>query len=290
MRVRPNGRLALFATVMLARLASGAPAQRAPATHPATILLGQSWLGRWQDDRLIAQVAEYDWQFSAVRLSSDRQTIEVAAYPANRDLLVDDTSVRVLRFDPVTLRRVDIETDVAAVQWMLMGTPVRAGDGGPSKIEGAPRNVVAIAPGIASASVDRLPRPRFLIVRDLQGRIIGRSIPLAANIGRVALSPDGELVVTFTRKRPDSGIWRGQVRVVRTGRERPAPGLAIDIHQRRDPLVDRGIACLLPGGNGAIITYLGAPADSYSKYLPFKRGRSRTLDTPYVRTCIVAPL
>ena len=221
------------AALALILLAVGTLATARPVPNPATLLVGQSWLGRWQGGKLVAQADEPAWQFNSIRRSPDGKAIEVAAYPADRDLAIDAASVRVLRFDPLTLRRIGERTDPTAAQWQPVPAPV----------------------GIAQARIK---------------------------------SPDGALIAIFARPRRHGAPWVGRVRDLRNGRTIAAQGLSIDQGLTRDPPVNRSIACLLPQGEGAIMTYLGAPADGYSEYLPFKHGRKAVeLQTPYVKSCLV---
>jgi hypothetical protein len=250
-----------------------APAAGSPASPRGTILLGQSWLGLWRGGRLVASREQPGWQFNAARLSADGRFVQIAAYPSGGS----DGGVTVLRFDARTLAPSGKAPDAQAANWdplpSPLGTDMRIPD--------------ATAPGGALVATPAA-GGTMLAPRDTK---TGASHHLPKGVWRAAVSPDGSTAAAFARPAASGARWPGQAWSTRTGQPIAATGLSIDDGSGRDNGAARSLACLLPNGEGAIFTYVGAPADSHSEYQPFGpyAGRAVPLKGPYVMTCLAPP-
>jgi hypothetical protein len=238
---------------------------------PAVVLLGQSWVGLWRDGKMVAMQEKPGWQFQAARLTGDGATVEITAYPVDRP----DAPVTVFRFDTDRLAAGGRRAEAAAAQWpplaAPLGTDLRVPDAA------RPEGPMRVATDVEGVRVTRA------------GATGGRRLPPGS--WRIAMSPDGSTAAAFARPTAGDGAWPGTVWDIRTGRDIAAPGLGIDDGSARENGAARSLACLLPRGEGAILTYIGAPADRSSEYLPFgKAGATAVpLSTPYVVTCLAVP-
>jgi hypothetical protein len=278
------------------RTAQAQPSQTKAAAftagRPATILIGQSWLGLWQGGKLVKRVATPQWQFNAARLSPDGSAVEIAAYP-NPPSTTTTESATVLRYDARTLTLLGQKSDADAGNWQPLPPPVGTDD--PSPVD-TPAGLT-LRPGetLLSAFTNRvLTATRGKAGTDLQvrtaaGAPVGTSHPVAGGTVHAALSPDGTTAAAFTKPAGKATRWLGQVWDVASGKAIPAPSLSVDDGAGRENQAPRALACLLPRGEGAILSYIGAPADRGSEFLSFSMDdKAAPLDAPYVMTCLSA--
>ncbi|MEN3748859.1 hypothetical protein TPR58_16915 [Sphingomonas sp. HF-S3] len=240
---------------LLPLLALAAPvpvaAQRWTAPQQATILIGQSWLGLWRGGRVAASRTMTGWQFGAARLTPDGRMVEIAATRTDAAQGGDT----ILRFDARTLSPRGQGRDP-----VLAAAPVRT--------------PIGTDTGMAD---DRAALARA-------GRDGGR---LAGPNDRVVLSADGKTVAMFAPSPEPGAPWTGRAARLHDGHALSAAGLFIDDGSRRETGAARALACLLPRGEGAIFTYIGAPADRVSEYQAFTpRAAPVPLKMPYVMSCL----
>ena len=134
---------------------------------------------------------------------------------------------------------------------------------------------------------------RLRLTGTVKARDAGNWPPLPAPVGtdgdpgndrRIVRAPDESVVATFAR--PASGaVWRGNVTAA-NGRPAIRQKLDIDDGSTRENGAALALACLLPRGEGAIMTYLGPPADRYSEFVGAGR-KAQRLSAPYVMTCVM---
>ncbi|TCJ11612.1 hypothetical protein EZJ19_15175 [Parasulfuritortus cantonensis] len=275
-----------------------APKAQVPAastvadSRPVTLLVGQSWLGLWQAGQLRCRADAVGWQFNAVRLSSDGMAVEVAAY-ATADKAGEDATPSVLRYELRTLAPLGRQPDPTAGRWQPLPPPVGTDTAfvppqpGAADLETGARLVAVQGTGsLVATPADG--GGTVLQVRGADGKPIGPGHLLAGAEWRAALSPDGSTAVVFRPGREAGQAWHGLVWLAATGRTIPAPGLGIDDGSVRENGAPRAMACLLPQGEGAIFTYIGAPADRYSEFQSLAPGPSPAtkLDTPWVMGCL----
>lgn len=285
------------ATVAAASAAASAPVAATTATaSPAVILVGASWIGLWVDGKVQRETQQPGWQFNAARLAPDGSVLEVAAYAA-KPAAIDDGAATVLRFNTRTLALLGSERNAQAGQWPPLPAPV--GIDTPEAPDAPPG--FALLPGakVAAVAGDRLltalpDAARGMTVQPWQanGQGIGPPQTLPPGDWRLALSPDGRSAAAFLRGTAARGAaWAARVWDLASGQTLPSPGLAIDDGGARPDGAARALACLLPQGAGAIVTYLGAPADRRSEFVPFSPPGAAAvrLDTPYVTSCLQAP-
>ncbi|PXA91108.1 hypothetical protein DMC47_26285 [Nostoc sp. 3335mG] len=245
--------LRMLRLLLIVALAAPSPvaAQRRSAPEPVTVLIGQSWIGLWRGGRVVASRTVTGWQFGAARLSADGRMVEIAATRSDAAQGGDT----ILRFDIRTLKPRAQGRDPR-----LTAAPVRTPIG-------------------TDAGV---PDDREALART--GREGGR---MAGPTDRVVLSADGVMVAMFAPSAEPGAPWSGRVMRLKDGQAQSAPGLFIDDGTRRDNGAARSLACLLPRGEGAIFTYIGAPADRESEYQPLTPGAAPVpLKTPYVMSCL----
>lgn len=279
---------------------SGHPTQ-VPAAYPAagsgptTLLVGQSWLGLWQGGKLQRRVTADGWQFNAARLSPDGTTVEVVAYPTSDKTGAGDTP-SVFRYTWRTLALLSRQPDPTAGQRQPLPPPVGTDTAfvpSPPTQPGIPNleagaDLVAIQGATWLTAASATGDGTVLRVRSADGKPIGPMHALASIEWRAALSPDGSTVAVFTRGQAAGQAWRGTAWVAASGQTISAPGLTIDDGSERENGAPRALACLLPHGEGAIFTYVGAPADRYSEFQSFApgAGSAAKLDTPWVMGCL----
>ena len=279
------------------RSAPGVVAQASADAAPDTLLFGPAWLGIWQGGRLVNRVDAGTWVYSAVRLSADGQTVEVAAYPANAATgNTDAASATVLSYQRGTLELVTQTLDPQAGQWQPLPPPVGT-DGTFAPVQAARPGAPLLEAGTAliaisaTASLTAAPGAQgatLLQARSADGQPVGPARSVAGAQWRAAMSPDGSTVAAFTPGAQTDQPWSGMAWTARTGVTLTTPGLTIDDGSGRENGAARALACLLPGGAGAIFSYIGAPADRYSEFQPFgpEAGGATRLDAPWVLGCL----
>ncbi len=288
----------LLLAIALAAAAGGvgaAESRQEGAAAPATILIGQSWLGLWQDGKLLRRADEDGWQFNAARLSADGATVEIAAYPTGASASGGDAAI-VMRFDSRTLALLGKVRDPSAGQWRPppppVGTDTPAAPEAPASVHiEAGETLVAASAAVVLTAAPAGKDGTVLQLRAADGKALGAPRRLPPGDWRAALSPDGSTVAAFVRPaKADGRAWPGEAWDAASGKAIAAPGLSIDDGASRESGAARALACLLPHGQGAIVTYIGAPADRYSEYEPFGPGAAPAapLDTPYVMSCLAA--
>jgi hypothetical protein len=273
-----------YGIVHAQRSASDTPA---PATSaaPATILIGETWLGLWRNGKVAKRVDEAGWQISAARLSSDGNVIEVAAF-ANPTRGTQDETATVFRFDAHTLAALGQVKDPNAGNWPPLAAPIGTDEPTLPEPTATPQLKVGETV-IADNGVMLLTKAgATLQARTSAGVATGAAHHIAAGEVRAALSPDGSTAATFAKPTNKAKAWPGEAWDIATGKL-VATGLSIDDGTGRDNQAARALACLLPQGEGAIFTLVGAPADRVSEFQRFGSGtKPVTLDTPYVMTCV----
>lgn len=245
--------LRLFWLLPILALAAPVPvvAQRRSWPQQATVLIGQSWIGLWRGGRVVASRTVTGWRFGAARLSPDGRMVEIAATRTDAAQGGDT----ILRFDIRTLKPRAQGRDPR-----LADAPVRTPIGTDT---GIPDDRAALAGA---------------------GREGGR---MAESTDRVVLSADGAMAAMFAPPPEPGAPWPGRTARLKDGQAQSAHGLFIDDGTRRDNGAARSLACLLPRGEGAIFTYIGAPADRESEYQPLTPGAAPVpLKTPYVMSCL----
>lgn len=279
--------------------AGSAVAAPGPDAGPVTLLVGPSWLGLWQGGKLQRRVDAVDWNFNAVHLSADGKAIEVAAYPSNDSGRAADAP-GVLRYDAHTLEALGRTADAAAGAWRPLPAPLGTdspdlpvGPSAPaaSAVE-AGSTLVAVRGEAWLTAASAAAGGTRLQVRDAAGQTVGPAHTIAGAVWRAALSPDGSTVAAFTPGADKRQAWPGMAWAAATGQTLATPGFSVDDGSARENGAPRTLACLLPRGEGAIFTYLGAPADRWSEFLPFAPGAGTAirLDTPWVMGCISLPV
>ncbi|MGO4870236.1 MAG: hypothetical protein ACLPGW_06430 [Roseiarcus sp.] len=285
--------LAIALAAAAGRVGAAENRREGAAAAPATILIGQSWLGLWQDGKLVRRVDEAAWQFNAARLSADGATVEIAAYPTDA-LASGGDAATVMRFDRRTLALLGKVRDPSAGQWRPqpppVGTDTPAAPEAPASLHiEAGETLVAASAAVVLTAAPAGKDGTVLQLRTADGKALGAPRRLPPGDWRAALSPDGSTVAAFVRPAAADGrAWPAEAWDAASGKAIAAPGLSIDDGASRESGAARALACLLPHGQGAIITYVGAPADSYSEYVPFGPGAgpAAPLDTPYVMSCL----
>lgn len=244
----------------------------AAAPSPATILVGQFWIGVWRDGRLLASHVEPARQIAGVRIHSG--ALEVA-YRAEAN---PNAPPIVRRFDAATLHPLAAAGASDPNSWPMIESSASTDLGIPDATR--PGGPLTVVHGATGDSV----------------RLRGSSAPahmLPAGSWRYALSPDASTAAAFRKPSSPGAPWRAMVWNARTGHPLAAKGMFIDDGSSRagkDFEGPRELACLLPNGTGAIFTYAGPPADRLSEYQPANGGRARQLDLKgdYVADCLSA--
>ena len=271
--------------------------QKGAAAAPATILIGQSWLGLWQDGKLVRRANEAGWQFNAARLSADGATVEIAAYRTGASASGGGDAATVMRYDSRTLALLGKVRNPSAGQWQPLPPPV--GTDAPAlpkapatlHIETGETLVAANAAAVLTAALAGKDGTILRLRLAGDGNALGTPHRLPPGDWRAALSPDGSTVAAFVRPATAVGrAWPGEAWDGASGKAIEARGLSVDDGTLRESGAARALACLLPHGQGAIFTYVGAPADRYSEYESFGPGTGPAvrLDTPYVMSCLAA--
>jgi hypothetical protein len=258
-----------------------------------TILIGENWIGQLEGLKITAQTELTDVQITAARINPDKGSIDVIAYPdARAGGTTDPDRAQITRFGLPGLSLLGTVSDVGAqntISQPLLSVDSDISPPATAMALSADERLIDMNNGFAL--VERKRAGKIIVtVRDAAlGTVIGyphenRSAVLA---GRV--SPDGASAITYTRSTTQKGHWEGQARNMRTGQALPSAGLDIDDGATRELSQARHLACVLPGADGAIFTYIGQPADRYSEIVSFIQGTSKItrLDSPYVTQCLM---
>ncbi|NTV95814.1 MAG: hypothetical protein HGA75_10405 [Thiobacillus sp.] len=217
----------------------------------------------------------------------------MAAYPA-ADKTGDNDIPSVLRYDLRTLALLGQKPDSTAGQWPPLPSPVGIDNffvpEQPKSNLAAGTRVIAVQGATWLTAASTTGGGTVLQVYSADGKPIGPAHTLGSTEWRAALSPDGSTVAVFTPGQAAGQAWNGMAWAAATGLAIVAPDLMIDDGSARENGAPRALACLLPHAEGAIFTYVGAPADRYSEFQSFtpNTGPATQLDTHWVMGCLSA--